>query len=127
MLFKLDAQHINLCDRRTGAVSDVAGMTYNEFQAELERADLSVRAFAELIGMRPNSISNYAKADEVPSHLAIIITLIAELANRAIDYKALIERLDISPKRPRGAACNGDFRGDLRAKSERQGRLDLPS
>lgn len=100
-------------------------MTYDEFQSELERADLSVRVFAELIGMRPNSITNYSKAGEVPSHLAIIVTLVGELADRAVDYRALISRLNISPKLPRGAACNGAFRGDLRSVSERQGKLDL--
>lgn len=100
-------------------------MTYDEFQSKLESADLSVRAFAELIGMRPNSVSNYAKAGEVPSHLAIIVTLMAELAEQAIDYGALIDQLEISPKLPRGAACNGNFSGDLRSESERQGRLDL--
>ena len=90
-------------------------MTYDEFQSELERADLSVRSFAELIGMRPNSISNYAMAGEVPSHLAIIVTLVAELADRAINYRVLVDRLEVTPKRPRGAARNGDFRGDLRS------------
>lgn len=100
-------------------------MTYDEFQSELERADLSVRAFAELVGMRPNSITNYAKVEAVPSHLAIIVTLVAELANRAVDYQEMIDRLEIAPKRPRGAACNGDFRGDLRWEAERQGRLDI--
>jgi transcriptional regulator with XRE-family HTH domain len=121
----VDLMHINLCDD-VQVLTPIAGkMTYDEFQSELERADLSVRAFAELIGMRPNSISNYAKAGEVPSHLAIIVTLVAELANRAVDYKALIARLEISPKLPRGAACNGEFRGDLRSESERQGKLDL--
>ena len=102
-------------------------MTYEEFQAELDRADMSVRVFAELIGMRPNSVSNYAKRGEVPSHLAVIVTLMAELSSQAIDFSSALERLDIAPKRPRGAAGNGDFRGDLKAERERQGRLDLAS
>ena len=102
-------------------------MTYGEFQSELERADLSIRAFAELVGMRPNSISNYAKSGQIPSHLAIIATLFAELALRAIDYRDMIERLDVTPKRPRGAARNGNFHSNLHQKSGRQGRLDLTS
>lgn len=100
-------------------------MTYIEFQTNLERAGLSVRAFAELIGMRPNSVTNYAKTGKVPSHLAVIVTLVAELAERAIDYHDIIERLDLAPKRPRGSARNGDFRGDLHRDSGRQGNLDL--
>ena len=37
-------------------------MTYDDFSAELSKAGLSIRAFAELIGMNPNSVSNYASA-----------------------------------------------------------------
>lgn len=102
-------------------------MTYEEFQAELDRADLSLRAFAELIGMRPNSVSNYAQSGAIPSHLAIIVTLIAELSDRMVDFRSVISRLNITPKRPRGAAGKGDFRGGLKSEGERQGRLDLPS
>lgn len=102
-------------------------MTYEEFQAELDRADLSLRAFAELIGMRPNSVSNYAKSGAVPSHLAIIVTLLAVLSDQKVDFRSVIDQLDIAPKRPRGAAGNGDFRGVLKSEVARQGRLDLSS
>ncbi|WP_394155983.1 hypothetical protein [Loktanella salsilacus] len=100
-------------------------MTYEEFQAGLDRADLSIRAFAEIIGMRPNSISNYAKIGMVPSHLAIIVTLMAEMSSREIDFKPLINRLNVDIKRPRGSAGNGNFRGDLKSEGERQARLNL--
>ena len=121
----VDLRHINLCDERTVLAAVFSYMTYDEFLSELERSELSVRAFAQLIGMRPNSTTNYARAGVVPSHLAIIVTLVAELANRAVDYTALIDRLEIAPKLPRGAACYGDFRGDLRSELDRQGKLDL--
>jgi lambda repressor-like predicted transcriptional regulator len=50
-------------------------MLYTDFLAELGKAGLSVRAFAELIGMNPNSISNHARTGEVPTHLAGIAKL----------------------------------------------------
>ena len=100
-------------------------MTYEDFHAKLHRADSSVRTFAELIGMRTNSISNYFNKGEVPTHLAIIDTLMAELSDRAIDFRSVVESLDIVRKRPRGAAGNGYFLREIKAERRRQGRLDL--
>lgn len=52
-------------------------MGYDAFLRDLARASLSIRAFAELIGMNPNSVSNYARSGEVPDKLAIIAALVA--------------------------------------------------
>ncbi|MEO1920809.1 MAG: XRE family transcriptional regulator [Sphingomonadaceae bacterium] len=95
-------------------------MPYAEFLAELERAGLSVRGFADLIGMNPNSITNYAGRGEVPKHIALVAVLIAEMATREIEYRNAIAK--VAPtKKPRGATRRGHFGGD------RQASLDLPS
>ncbi len=47
------------------------------------QAGLTVRAFAALLGQASNSITNYASKGDVPTHLAIIATLMADLAWRA--------------------------------------------
>jgi hypothetical protein len=102
--------HIKYCVGRNGAVP------YAEFLAELERAGLSVRSFADLIGMNPNSITNYAGRGEVPQHIA----LVAEMAARGLDYRNAIAK--VAPtKKPRGATRRGHFGGD------RQASLDLLS
>lgn len=62
-------------------------MPYPDFLTELVKAGLNVRGFAELIGMNPNSISNYGRAGEVPAHLALIVVLVAELSALGIDYR----------------------------------------
>lgn len=93
-------------------------MRYEEFLQELDRAGLTVRAFAELIGMNPNSISNYAR-DAVPSHLALIAVLAAELRSHGVDYRLAMARIVVSPKKPRGGAERGRFGGD------RQSSLNL--
>ncbi len=90
-------------------------MSYNDFLDELTRAGLTVRAFAELIGMNPNSITNYARAQSVPAHLALIATLIAELSVHGINYRSLIAKIEIAPKKPRGRARQGQFGGDPQA------------
>ena len=86
-------------------------MPYAEFLAELERAGLSVRIFAELIGMNPNSITNYAGRGELPQHIALIAVLVAEIATRGLDYRTVIAKVD-PKKQPRGATRLGRFGGD---------------
>jgi hypothetical protein len=87
-------------------------MTYADFQAELTRAGLTVRAFAELVAMNPNSVSNYARANEVPTHLALIAALIGEMGARGVDFRAVIAKVELTPKRARGRARRGSFGGD---------------
>lgn len=94
-------------------------MTYAEFIAELEQAALSVRDFAALVHMHPNSVSNYARSGEVPTHLAVIAALLAELRRNGIGYQGVFSRVRIAAKRPRGGAERGRFGGN------RQGQLGI--
>ena len=95
-------------------------MPYADFLVELERTGLTVRSFAELIGMNPNSITNYATRGELPQHIALVVVLVAEMATRQIDYRSAIAK--VAPTRkPRGATRRGHFGGD------RQAILDLLS
>jgi transcriptional regulator with XRE-family HTH domain len=87
-------------------------MSYAEFLMELARAGLSVRAFAELLGMNPNSVSNYARAEELPTHLALIAVLVAELSVQGLDYRAAIAKVECTPKKPRGRGQPGHFGGN---------------
>lgn len=96
-----------------------AGMLYTEFLAELGKAGLSVRAFAELIGMNPNSISNYARAGEIPTHLALITVLVVGINELGGNYRQVMSKVGVTPKKPRGGARRGHFGGD------RQTDLDL--
>lgn len=94
-------------------------MPYNAFLEELAKAGLSVRAFAELVGMNPNSISNYARPGELPTHLALITVLIVGVSELGGDYRRIMSRVRVRPKKPRGGARRGHFGGD------RQTSLDL--
>ena len=96
-------------------------MTYEAFLKSLGRAGLSVRAFADLVGMKPNSVSNYARMGEVPRHLAVIAALCGEMNVCGIDYQRVVSRIGAEPKKPRGAAKLGRFGGD------RQEQLELGS
>ncbi|EJU9614759.1 MULTISPECIES: DNA-binding protein [Pseudomonas] len=87
-------------------------MPYSDFLAELQKAGLSVRAFAELIGMNPNSLSNYARCGELPTHIALIAVLVAGISEMGGDYRQIMSRVALTPKRPRGGARQGRFGGD---------------
>ena len=77
-------------------------MNYEEFQRQLGKAGLSIREFAALIKMRHNSISNYSKRGEVPSHLALIAALLGEMGEHRIDFRKVISSIEIDKKRARG-------------------------
>lgn len=87
-------------------------MSYSDFLAELQKVGLSVRAFAELIGMNPNSLSNYARRDELPAHIALIAVLVVGVAERGGDYRQIMSKVAVAPKKPRGGAKRGRFGGD---------------
>lgn len=86
-------------------------MTYDEFQRQLGKAGLTAREFAGLIRMNRNSITNCSQKGEVPSHLAVIVALMGEMAENRIDFKGVLAKVDIEPKKPRGAAAKGRFGG----------------
>jgi len=86
-------------------------MNYDEFQRQLGKAGLTIREFAALIKMNRNSVTNYAKSGEVPSHLAVIAALLGEMAERKIDFRAALSKIEIEPKKPRGGGNTGRFGG----------------
>lgn len=93
-------------------------MTYDDFLAELGKAGLSVRAFAELIAMNPNSVSNYASAGGVPGHLACIAVLLAEMNVHGVDFQPAMGRVSANRKKPRGRGKPGRFGGDKQEQLE---------
>ena len=54
-------------------------MTYTELQITLLEMGLSIKDLATLLGMNPNSITNYKSTGIIPLKLAITVTLIANL------------------------------------------------
>jgi hypothetical protein len=79
-------------------------MQYAQFQQILDEAGLSLREFALLLKLNPNSLTNYKKRGTVPSHLAVIANLVRELAFHGLDYRSAVNRAGIAPKAPRGSS-----------------------
>ena len=90
-------------------------MPYADFVQELSKVGLSVRAFAKLIGMNPNSISNYARSGELPTHLALIAVLVVGVSEIGGDYRKIMSRVQVVRKKPRGSGRRGRFGGDRKA------------
>lgn len=86
-------------------------MQYDEFKRRLGKAGLSVKEFAALIGVSCNAVSNYASRGAVPTHLAVEVTLMSEMAEKGIDFRTPLGGLDLQENKPRGAAAKGVFGG----------------
>lgn len=82
-------------------------MKYEAFLTELKGAGLSGRAFARLLDLHPNTISNYKVAGEVPSHLCVIASLIRSLVEGGIDYGPALARVPLKRKAGRGTPIGG--------------------
>ncbi|QQD21113.1 XRE family transcriptional regulator [Oceanospirillaceae bacterium ASx5O] len=66
-------------------------MEYDELKRQIGKAGLTNKAFAELIGINPNSVTNF-KRTKVPSNIAIIAVLIAEMKEHGIDFEEILNR-----------------------------------
>jgi len=86
-------------------------MTYNEFRRHLGKAGLTNKAFAELVKINSNSITNYKKDGEVPAHWAVVALLMGLMADKGLDFKEAISEIDIEPNKVRGNAVKGRFGG----------------
>lgn len=86
-------------------------MEYEEFKRQLGKSGLSIGEFADLVKLNRKSISNYSMQGGVPSHLAIISVLLAELSRNEIEFKPLLVRLQLVSKKSRGAG-KGKFGGN---------------
>lgn len=89
----------------------IPGMNYEEFRRQLGKAGLSVKAFADLIKQTPNSITNYAAQGQVPPHLAIISSLMADMAEAGLSFQTTLGRIEFEAAKPRGRPVKGLFGG----------------
>ena len=68
-------------------------MPYTEFQRLVGKAGLSIKEFAELLDMNPNSITNYSKQGVVPTHIAVIVALISTMKDEGLDFYPIFEKI----------------------------------
>ena len=68
-------------------------MPYEEFQRLVGKAGLSIKEFAALLDMKPNSITNYSKQGVVPTHIAVIVALISTMKDEGLDFYPIFEKV----------------------------------
>ena len=68
-------------------------MPYEEFQRLMGKAGLSIKEFAALLDMKPNSITNYSKQGVVPTHIAVIVALISTMKDEGLDFFPIFEKV----------------------------------
>ena len=68
-------------------------MPYTEFQRLIGKAGLSIKEFAALLNMKPNSITNYSKQGVVPTHIAVIVALISTMKDEGLDFYPIFEKV----------------------------------
>lgn len=86
-------------------------MEYDEFKRQLGKAGLSVKAFTALVKINRNTITNYKRTGEVPSHWGIVAVLMGLMADNKLDFKEALSNLEIVPNKVRGGAAIGRFGG----------------
>ncbi len=78
-------------------------MTFIEFKKLLLDAELTIPKFTALIKVSEKNIQAYKKKEEVPNAIAVVAACFAKLNQEGIDYKTLIEELDLKKKEKKGA------------------------
>ncbi len=77
-------------------------MTFIEFKKRLLDIEMSLPKFCNLIKVSDKNIQSYKKKGEVPNAIAVVVTCCAELHRNGIDFKTLIEQLDLKKKTKKG-------------------------
>lgn len=75
--------------------SRILAVNYKEFRRHLGKAGLTINEFSALIRVRPNSISNYAKKENVPDEYAVIAVLVGEAADHGMDFRNALAKFGI--------------------------------
>jgi hypothetical protein len=77
-------------------------MKYNDFKRTLRRVGFKNKEFAQLIAVHEKTISNMAKKENIPNHMAIIVVLMDILSNYKIPFKSELSNLNLQKSEPRG-------------------------
>ncbi|AXX87596.1 MULTISPECIES: hypothetical protein [Malaciobacter] len=78
-------------------------MTFIEFKKLLLDAELTIPKFTALIKVSEKNIQAYKKKKEVPNAIATVAACFAKMNQEGIDFRNLINDLDLKKKEKKGA------------------------
>lgn len=77
-------------------------MTFIEFKKRLLDIEMSLPKFCNLIKVSDKNIQSYKKKGEVPNAIAVVVTCFAELHKNNIDFKKMVENLELTKRTKKG-------------------------
>ena len=83
-------------------------MTFIDFKKLLLDAELTIPKFTALIKVSEKNIQAYKKKKEVPNTIASIAACFAHMNKVGIDYKVIINDLELVRKEKKGAGFSKD-------------------
>jgi hypothetical protein len=83
-------------------------MTFIDFKKLLLDAELTIPKFTALIKVSEKNIQAYKKKKEVPNTIASIAACFAHMNKVGMDYKILIDDLELVKKEKKGAGFSKD-------------------
>ncbi|PLY11036.1 MAG: hypothetical protein C0626_00230 [Arcobacter sp.] len=78
-------------------------MTFIDFKKLLLDAELTIPKFTALIKVSEKNIQAYKKKKEVPNAIAVVAACFAKMNQDGVDFKEIIEDLDLKKKEKKGA------------------------
>lgn len=77
-------------------------MTFIEFKKHLLDAEITLPKFSKLIKVSEKNIQSYKKKGQVPNPIAVIVVCFVEMKKAGLDYKEIIEKLELTAKTKKG-------------------------
>jgi hypothetical protein len=78
-------------------------MTFIDFKKLLLDSELTIPKFTALIKVSEKNIQAYKKKKEVPNAIAVVAACFAKMNQDGVDFKEIIEELDLKKKEKKGA------------------------
>ncbi len=91
-------------------------MTFIEFKKLLLDAELTIPKFTALIKVSEKNIQAYKKKKEVPNAIGALAACFAKMNQEGIDYRTLINDLELKKKEKKGAGFSSKDKKDKKEK-----------
>jgi len=78
-------------------------MTFIDLKKQLLDAEITLPKFSKLIKVSEKNIQSYKKKGEVPNAIAVAATCFAHIHQTGVDYRSIIEALELTAKTKKGA------------------------
>lgn len=78
-------------------------MTFIEFKKTLLDAEITLPKFSKLIKVSEKNLQSCKKKGEVPNAIAVIATCFASMNAKGMDYRHIVEKLELKAKTKKGA------------------------